>query len=420
MNASGKGENFMSTPTLRVTILRCLSFVLCLAALGAPPPAQSQELPEPAAVQRLDPILVEEGPDGTPEAPSIPLFFGTSVSAFGNTLLVGIPGFRDQLGRVGIFRRNESGQWQREGSIESPGTGTNFGVSVSLTRSFAFVGFLEPESFGTHVYRRTKHGFQLLPQAALPASFAIDEPTGRIFTTSQRTDGSTLAKLSVLDKRGQLHTVERFVIPSELTADPQRQAALWDDIYVLTNPSDNDSQGAAYVFEKRQGRWHLRQKLIAADGDANDQFGSAVTVHGDTIVVSAFNADRPQSNPDCFNPDSGAVYVFKRRHGLWVEDQKLDPAPDPFCVTNFGDRLFFSGKVLLVMDNRPDNFSTDIGWHVFERRFGRYELTAYRVDTVDRGTTQTFEMQRSTLFEGNAREGCCYEIGRVLVWDLTP
>jgi hypothetical protein len=404
------------------TYQRAVLLAICFAALAAPLPAQTPELPEPTGVQRLDPILIEEGPDGSPEAPSIPLFFGTSVAAFGNTLLVGIPGFHDQVGRVGIFKRDQSGRWQRRGSIESPGAGTNFGAGVVLTRDFAFVSFLEPSSSGMHLYRRTKQGFQLLPDAAPPLSFGIDEPTGRLLTTSQRADGSVLAKLSVLDKRGRLHPVERFVIPAELTADPQRRAALWDDIYVLTNPSDNASQGAAYVFEQRHGRWRLRQKLIAADGSANDRFGSDVRVHGDTIVISADNAEQPQSNPDCFSPDSGAVYIFKRRHGVWVEEQKLDPLPDPepSCATSFGDRLFFSGKVLLVMDFRPDNFTNFYGWHVFERQFGRYEPAAYTLRGVDRGTPQTFDMQRSTLFEGNARDGCCYEIGSVTVWDLTP
>jgi hypothetical protein len=344
------------------------------------------------------------------------------VAAFGNTLLVGIPGFHDQVGRVGIFKRDAAGRWQRQGSIESPGASANFGVGLGLTRDFAFVSFFESSSSGTHVYRRTKQGFQLLPQAALPSSFGIDEPTGRVFSTSQRADGSTVAKLSVLDKRGRLHPVERIVIPSDITADPERRAALWDDVYVVTNPSDNDSQGSAYVFERRHGHWRLRQKLIAADGNAADHFGSAVRVHGDTIVISAFNADQPQSNPDCFSPDSGAVYIFKRRHGVWIEEQKLDPLPDPepSCATNFGDRLFFSGKVLLVMDFRPDNMESYYGWHVFERQFGRYEPTAYELRGVDHYTPQSFEMQRSTLFEGNARNGCCYEIGSVRVWDLTP
>jgi hypothetical protein len=345
--------------------------------------------------------------------------FGRSVAISGNTALVGIPGYQSGIGRVGIFRRDDTGLWQRVGSIENPTGDGVFGDGVSLTRDFAFVSFLRESVLGNYVYRRTKHGeFRLV--RSLTRSFSIDEATGRLFTTSQAVDGSTIAKLSELDKRGRLHVVDRFIIPSELTADEFRRAAIWDDIYVLTNPGDNDSQGAAYVFEKRHGRWRLRQKLIAADGLAGDRFGSSVAVHGEKIVIGARAADQVPNVCTGFTTASGAAYVFKRRQGTWSEDQKLKSVgEDPRCSDGFGDSIFFSGKVLLILDDRSDSVTVMKGWHVFERQFGQYQPVAYRLDAI-LGRGALYDLQGSTLFQGVPAEGCCDETGSVGIWDLTP
>jgi hypothetical protein len=406
----------MGAPHRRSLRFRCLSIAICLAGLQSSLWAQSTDLPPPRGVQGLGPILFEEWID-----PSLwgNTRFGQSVAISGNTALVGIPGYQTGIGRVGIFSRDDTGLWQRVGSIENPSGDGSFGDDVRLTRDFAFVSFSSESAFGNYVYRRTKHGeFRLV--RSISRSFSIDEATGRLFTTSQAVDGSTIVKLSDLDKHGRLHVAERFTIPSDLTVDELRRAAIWDDIYVLTNPGDNDFQGAAYVFEKRHGRWRLQQKLIAADGNAQDLFGSNVAVYGETIVIGAVNADRPKTGTDCLEDDSGAVYIFKRRHGMWIEDQKLDPVVSSTnCVPNFGDRLFFSGKVLLVMDRLDSIWETFIGWHVFERQSGQYQPVAYRLDVIDRSSV-SYDLQGSTFIRGIPTEGCCNETGTVGIWDLTP
>jgi hypothetical protein len=390
---------------------------IALLALASPLRAQVVELPPPRVVSELRPILFEEWADPSSTAHT---FFGRSVSIFGNTALVGIPGFRNEVGRVGILRRDEAGQWQRVGSIENPtGTASSFGTSVGLTRDFAFVGTFSSFAGGAAVFRRTKHReFRFLRN--ITRFFSIDEATGRLFTTSQAADGSTIAKLSELDKRGRLHVVERFTIPSELTVNEFRRAAIWDDVYVLTDPGDNEAQGAAYVFEKRQGRWRLRQKLIAIDGMAGDVFGASVAVHGDTIVIGATGADSVENLCNGFTTASGSVYVFKRRQGIWSEDQKLKSVgEDPRCSDRFGSTVFLSGKVLMILDDRSDSVTISNGWHAFQRQFGQYQPVSYRVDDA-LGGGSVHDLQGSTFFQGTPTEGCCDETGSVEVWDLTP
>jgi len=88
--------------------------------------------------------------------------------------------------------------------------------------------------------------------------------------------------------------------------------------------------GAAYVFRRMGEGWIEEAKLVASDGQMDDQFGSWVTIRDDTILVRASGAK--------------AMYVFQRIDGVWVEKQKLMP-PDGYIYHGFiraaldGDRL---------------------------------------------------------------------------------
>lgn len=69
--------------------------------------------------------------------------------------------------------------------------------------------------------------------------------------------------------------------------------------------------GSAYVFERNQGgadNWGEVVKITGSDTSAVDEFGSGVTVDGDTIAVGAWKEDTAAF-------DGGAVYVFGRDQG---------------------------------------------------------------------------------------------------------
>ena len=55
-----------------------------------------------------------------------------------------------------------------------------------------------------------------------------------------------------------------------------------------------------------------RQKLIACDGAADDQFGISVALGGDTAVVGAYGDDDPRRRTD-----AGSAYVFVRSGTTW-------------------------------------------------------------------------------------------------------
>jgi uncharacterized repeat protein (TIGR01451 family) len=89
-----------------------------------------------------------------------------------------------------------------------------------------------------------------------------------------------------------------------------------------------DDAGAAYVFVR--------------SGDASDDlFGHAVAVDGDTVAVSA------PGNDNTSQGDVGAVYVHTRSAGVWTQQQKLIHG-DPVLSDLFGISLALEGDSLIA------------------------------------------------------------------------
>jgi hypothetical protein len=55
----------------------------------------------------------------------------------------------------------------------------------------------------------------------------------------------------------------------------------------LHSVSANAAQGAAYVFVRSGTTWSQQAQLTATDGAANDNFGTAVAIDGDTALVGS-------------------------------------------------------------------------------------------------------------------------------------
>src|SRR5581483_1011627 len=75
------------------------------------------------------------------------------------------------------------------------------------------------------------------------------------------------------------------------------------DTVVVGAIGKNSFTGASYIFGRNQGgadNWGQAQKLTASDPATGDEFGIAVAISGDTVVVGA----------DGKNSFTGAAYIF--------------------------------------------------------------------------------------------------------------
>jgi hypothetical protein len=118
---------------------------------------------------------------------------------------------------------------------------------------------------------------------------------------------------------------------------------------VVANASADDlgfNAGAAYVYRFNGASWALEATLYGADTDFGDNFGSAVDVCGDVVVIGA-----PRRQVDAFG-SAGAAYIFRRTaQGEWVQEAKLT-AIDPGPGHLFGRSVAVSdGNVIIGSEN---------------------------------------------------------------------
>jgi predicted amidohydrolase len=101
------------------------------------------------------------------------------------------------------------------------------------------------------------------------------------------------------------------------------------------------SAGAAHVFVRSGTTWIEQQRLLPGDGAANDLFGCAVSVSGDTLVVGAFGHDTGGAG------NAGSAYVFVRSGDTWSQEAEL-VAPVGEVQDGFGYAVAVSGDTAIV------------------------------------------------------------------------
>ena len=210
--------------------------------------------------------------------------FGSSVAIDGDTVAVGAPNHNgpvafdpwdEDFGVVYLFQRNAGGvnKWGQVAKLmANDGEYKDlFGVSLAISGNTVVVG---------------------------------------AYTDSD--DGLSSGSLYVFERNAGVANTWRQVV--ELTADdPDTQdhfggaVAINGNTMVIGAKDDDDlggASGSAYVFQRDQGNnnsWRQVAKLVVADGKAGDNFGTAVGIDHDTIVVGV--------------PKVNAAYLFGRNIG---------------------------------------------------------------------------------------------------------
>ena len=135
------------------------------------------------------------------------------------------------------------------------------------------------------------------------------------------------------------------------------------------NQADNsaNSAGAVYVFARDgSGNWSQQAYLKASNTDANDEFGHAVAVSGDTVVVGALGEASDATGVDGNQADNsansaGAVYVFARDgSGNWSQQAYLK-ASNTDANDGFGGAVAVSGDIVTVGASGEDSNATGVG-----------------------------------------------------------
>ncbi len=130
--------------------------------------------------------------------------------------------------------------------------------------------------------------------------------------------------------------------PVDFTNTFGATCAMRGNIAIFGAHFDDDAAldaGAAYIFrfDPGQSEWVQEQKLFASDAQPEQHVGESVAIEGTLAVVGA------PSNWPFF----GAVYLFRYDGTSWNEEIKLTPS-DSTSGDNFGAAVAVSGNAVIV------------------------------------------------------------------------
>jgi len=239
-----------------------------------------------------------------------------------------------------------------------------FGYAVAVGARLAVIGAPGDDSRGTlsgsaYVFAFTASGWT--QQAKLTASdgapnsgfgqqVAISGDTILIGAPSAVGNAAQSGAAYVFVRSGTSWTQQAKLAPSDGVAGDAFGSALSlsGDTAVLSSPYSDvfgADSGAAYVFTRSGAAWTQQRKVFPADGRSGDLFGSSVSINIDTLAVGA-----PEDDDNAIA--SGSVYVFARSGANWSQQQKLRPA-DGANGDLFGNAVAVERNTLLV--GAPDN-----------------------------------------------------------------
>ncbi|MEL6906505.1 MAG: hypothetical protein AAFP22_13930 [Planctomycetota bacterium] len=117
--------------------------------------------------------------------------------------------------------------------------------------------------------------------------------------------------------------------------------------------------GKVYMFERQGGTWIETQILTSSDGQILFHFGHSLELEGDRLLVGSMLDDHA-------GPQSGSAYVFEREGGVWVERSKLT-ASDAAAQERFGRATDLSGDTAIVGAHLDSTLAPASGAvHVYE------------------------------------------------------
>ena len=278
--------------------------------------------------------------------------FGASAAIGGDTIVIGAPGQNQAIGSVYVFAR--SGEyWSLQKELTPPfgGTRTLFGTSVAISGDTIAVGSPAAEKCSVFVRSGANWNHQTTMSGSdttIGDNFgtAVSLNSNSLIVGAPR-DGTNATKdhgsAYVFTRTGTTWSPQQKLIAGDASADDSfgQAVAINGETVVVGVPRDdvgtNVDQGSARVFTRFGGVWTPQQTVLANDGTAGDFFGYSVAVNGQSAAVGA----------PARNSLSGAAFVFIRNGTSWSQQQRLLPNEN----TNndiFGFSVSLSGDTVLA------------------------------------------------------------------------
>ena len=159
--------------------------------------------------------------------------------------------------------------------------------------------------------------------------------------------GSRSGSAYVYRHNGSIWVVEDTLTSADAMDGDEfgKAVSISGDVIVVGADGDDDageSSGSAYVYRYNPvtESWSQEAKLTATDAAGGNQFGISVSVDGDVVVIgSRFDDDA--------GGRAGSAYVYRYNAGYWVEEDKLT-ASDAAVDDAFGYSVSVSGDTAVI------------------------------------------------------------------------
>ncbi len=308
--------------------------------------------------------------------------FGSSVAISGGTAIVGATG-NDVDGVAGqgssYIYNNNFDSWDQQALVAPPpptncGSGDNYGFSVAVFGDTAVIGApsddigVSSNQGSAYILERNQGGANAWGLVRLLT--ASDGAAGDSFGYSVAISGGKLIVGALNDTVGNstgkgaayifernaggtnnFGEVKKIVAADGEAGDNFGNSVAIDNNTALVGASNagvggNSGQGAGYIFEQNSGgtnNWGEVRKLVAADGSAVNRLGFSVGVSGNTAVLGA-------AGDTIALDDQGSAYIFERNQGganNWGQVRKVT-ASDPSTDAYFGYSVAVSGNAIIV------------------------------------------------------------------------
>ena len=277
--------------------------------------------------------------------------FGSAVALRGDDLIVGQPYASLERGGTTHYRL-ELGAWTSNGTAICCATGSHYGASVALfgDADNTFSAAAAPDYGAGHVgvQRKNSSGGWDIETLQAPAGLV----NGDTFGWSVAGDGGELivgaphktvagqgnagtAYVFFRNPLGDWQLSKQLNYPNPVVGDYSGYAVAISGIWAaigapgrtLNNAANDTGAVQTFVYISPSG-WNVWQELTGLTADTNDEFGSALALQGERLLVGARSDDSHGGVPD-----EGSAYFFHLVDGfpvpLWNETGKFTNAlPD--------------------------------------------------------------------------------------------
>ena len=357
----------------------------CATAAPSPPP--------PPTFTQMQKILDEDGQIGDR--------FGNSIAIDDQTIVVGAHesplgyGSGSESGSVSIYVWSNT-EWilqqklTAEDDYHSPQyCQLCFGTSVAVNGDTLVVG--EPEchrngnkwnSGCVYVYVRSGSVW------SLQQKFGGAADRGNTFGSSVAISGNTIVVgdeegvynslrsgiVSVYFRSGNSWSLQQVIFPENFKYSGNNPNILFgyavaidgDTLAVSARQANeyNDqyvlqaSSGSIYVYVRSENTWTFQGKLLASDRAPSDELGGSELAKGGSAL--AISGDTIIVGSDDKDDRTGSAYVFVRSGTAWSEQQKLI-ASDVTQFDSFGISVAIAGDYVIVGSFRDDDKGYDSG-----------------------------------------------------------